>query len=323
MMNKNLPWNDIKVPQNELSVRQIRECEKLQLYWGKDSQGRCLFIFEIEADGLDIFSKNVVPVHGIHIDLRFLKTTGNQSLILTLEKHVDQDLFYSLCETLIQSLHDISEPLIGLSVALSQIKRWKAFMAGGKGKVLSAEEIRGLFSELSFLQQMLEETHSEYLACDSWQGPEALHQDFIFSNTAVEIKSISGRERNTIKISSENQLESCNENLFIKVFRLVNMPESKRAISLNDLIENIENSLNDSEAIELFCNKIAKAGYVKLRAYDVPRFIIADEQTYSVKDDFPRLVRSKLPLDILNVNYEIKLETIKSYMCLKKDIWSK
>tara|TARA_B100000745_G_C19936693_1_gene315611 strand:+ start:52 stop:591 length:540 start_codon:yes stop_codon:yes gene_type:complete len=179
----------------------------------------------------------MVSIHGIKIDYRLLSTTGNQGLILVLEKHVDQDLFYSLCETLIHELSEVSDPLVGLSVALSQIKRWKAFMAGKKGRVLSAEEVRGLFSELKFLQQMLGEMNTELDALEAWQGPETSHQDFIFSDTAVEVKSLSGRERNAVKISSEDQLESLSSSLFLKVFRLVDMPESKASISLNELVK--------------------------------------------------------------------------------------
>lgn len=322
-MSKTLPWHDIKTPKDDLSVRRIRECEILSLYWGKDPQGHCLFIFELEANGLAIFQENRVSVYGINIDLNVLKPTGNQALILTLDKHINQDLFYQLCETLIQALQNVIEPLTGLSITLAQIKRWKLFLAGGRERILSLEEIRGLYSELIFLQQTIAETESEYQACDCWQGPEMSHQDFIFSDTAVEVKSLSGRERNTIKISSEDQLETVNENLFINVFRLLEKSGTEYSVSLNELVKNIENTLTDSEALELFHHKLAKYGYVELRAYDSPEFIVADEHTYKVEKNFPKLIRSELPVGMLKVSYEIKLEAIKSYMCHKQDIWNK
>lgn len=320
-MSKSQPWDDIKTPKEDLSVRQIKESKTLPLYWGKDAHGHCVFIFELNADGAEIFNKNTVSVHGIKIELRVLNTTGNQGLILVLEKHVDQDLFFSLCETLILALADVTDPLTGLSVALSQIKRWKAFMAGKKGRILSAEEVRGLFSELMFMAQMLKESGTELEALDAWQGPETSHQDYIFSDTAVEVKSISGRERSTVKISSEDQLESINNNLFLKVFRLIDMPESKQSLSLNELVAHIAGILKDADAIELFDGKLARAGYVELRAYDKPRFVVADEQTYRVEEGFPRLVRSGLPEGLARVSYEIKLESIRDYMCADKEVW--
>ena len=113
-------------------------------------------------------------------------------------------------------------------------------MAGKKGRVLSAEEVRGLFSELKFLQQMLGEMNNELDVLEAWQGPETSHQDFIFSDTAVEVKSLSGRERNAVKISSEDQLESLNSSLFLKVFRLVDMPESKASISFEISLHSLD-----------------------------------------------------------------------------------
>ncbi|PCJ22648.1 MAG: hypothetical protein COA96_13750 [SAR86 cluster bacterium] len=317
------PWDDIKTPKDDLSVRQIKESKHLPLYWGKDSAGHCVFIVELEGDHAEIFNKHSISVHGIKTDLRLINTTGNQGLVVVLEKHIDQDLFFSLCETLVSALSDVSDSAVGLSVALSQIKRWKAFMAGKKGRVLSAEEIRGLFSELKFFQSMQNEGFSEKEVCDSWQGPEASHQDFIFSNTAVEIKSLSGRERSTVRISSEDQLEGVNDNLFLKIYRLIDMPDSDKALSLNDLVKQMEGNLQEADAIESFSEKLAKAGYVELRAYDTPKFLVAEEKPYCVEAAFPRLIRSELPGGILKVDYEIKLETIERFKCDNQEIWGK
>src|SRR5690625_2216149 len=168
---------------------------------------------------------------------------------------------------------------------------------------------------------MLKESGTELEALDAWQGPETSHQDYIFSDTAVEVKSISGRERSTVKISSEDQLESINNNLFLKVFRLIDMPESKQSLSLNELVAHVAGILKDADAIELFDGKLARAGYVELRAYDKPRFVVADEQTYRVEEGFPRLVRSGLPEGLARVSYEIKLESIRDYMCADKEVW--
>lgn len=321
MMSNVKPWDDIKTPTEDLSVRQIKGSKYLPLYWGKDSIGHCVFIYEMIEDGTEIFQKNQVSINGISIDFRVLRTTGNQGLLLVLEKHVDQDLFYRLCETLVDELSEVSDPLVGLSVALSQIKRWKAFLAGKKGQILSAEELRGLFSELKFLQQLLDQMDNELDAIEAWQGPEASHQDFIFSDTAVEVKSLSGRERNTVKISSEDQLESLSSNLYLRVFRLIDMPESKASFSLNELVKEVEKSLTHAEAIEMFDTKLAKAGYVQMLTYDKPKFVVAEEQTYRVESEFPKIIRSKLNNGIIRVGYEIKLESVQDYLCADKDVW--
>ena len=320
-MSKHTPWDDIKTPQSDLTVRPIKGPRYLTLYWGKDVSGHCIFVLELEGDHAEIYRKNSVSVHGIKTDLKHINTTGNQGLVVTLEKHVDQDLFLSLCETLVLSLEDVADPVVGLSVTLSQIKRWKAFMAGRKAKVLTAEEVRGLFSELLFLQNMLSQGFSENDALESWQGPETSHQDFIYANNAVEIKSLSGKERNTVRISSEDQLEGVNDNLFLRIYRLVDMPESDKSRSLNAMVREMENQIQDSDALEKLSVKLAKAGYVELREYDTPEFIVAEENTYRVSDEFPRLIRSEIPEGIVRVGYEIQLEAVRPFLCAADRVW--
>ena len=314
-MTKKSPWEEIRAPDNDLNVRKVKESSSLPLYWGKDCWGLCVFVVELSGDHSEIYRKNVVSVHGIKTDLRHLNTTNNQALVITLEKHIDQDLFFSLCNTLIDSLIDISDPVLGLSIVLSQIKRWKAFMAGRRVKVLTAEEVRGLFSELLFFKEMIKAGYSEAEIINAWQGPESSHQDYIFSNTAVEIKSLSGRERSLVHISSEDQLEKLNDNLFLKIYRLAEIPKSNNTMSLNDLVKDIEEKLQDSEALEKFSEKLAKAGYIEMREYDTPNFIVADERSYRVIHDFPRLIRSQLPEGVTRVGYNIELENIRPFEC--------
>lgn len=320
-MSNKTPWDDIKTPQSDLTVRPVKGPRHLSLYWGKDVSGHCIFVLELEGDHAEIYRKNAVSVHGIKTDLRHINTTGNQGLVVTLEKHVDQDLFFSLCDTLISALTDIVDPAVGLSVTLSQIKRWKTFMAGRKAKVLTAEEVRGLFSELLFLQSMMSHGFSEKDALEAWQGPETSHQDFIYANTAVEIKSLSGRERNTVRISSEDQLEGVNDNLFLRIYRLIDMPESDKSLSLNAMVRRMEDQIQDADSLEKLSDKLAKAGYVELREYDSPEFIVAEEKTYLVAEKFPRLIRSELPEGVIRAGYEIQLETIQTFMCNTDEVW--
>lgn len=322
-MNKVVPWEKIPKPDKGFSVLRVDKKTGVPIYWGRDVNSQCLLIIELLGDHAAQFNKEIIALHGINTDLRNSGIKENQRLILTLERHVDEDLFLGLCETLIATVGDIFEPSTVLAVSLSHIKRWKAFMAGKKGRMLSAEEVRGLFSELKFLQKMLYEMDNELDALEAWQGPETSHQDFIFSDTAVEVKSLSGRERNTVKISSEDQLESLGSNLFLKVFRLVDMPESKASISLNELVNAVEKILTEAEAIEMFDTKLAKAGYVRMLAYDKPKFIVAEEQTYRVESEFPKIVRSELNTGLTRVGYEIKLESVRDFLCADKDVLGK
>ncbi len=320
-MSRHTPWDEIGKPSTNYTVRRVAGSGAIPVFWGKDVNDQCLLIVELNGDHGVQFRKDCATVHGIGVDLRNGEQTQQQRLVLTLEKQVDRDLFVGLCETLVVSLAPVSDSSVALSVTLTHIKRWKAFLAGRKSRLLSPEEVRGLVAELHCLRALYQLQLTQLEAVDAWCGPEYLHQDFIFGNTAVEVKSLSGRERNTVRISSEDQLEGLSENLFLVVYRFSDMSDSELALSLNDIIRVVEHELGDAKALEQFSKKLAGCGYLPLSDYDLPRFIVSSMQSYRVEGEFPRLIRSLLPEGITKVAYDIKLEAIKPFECAQEQIF--
>ncbi|MCB1972558.1 MAG: PD-(D/E)XK motif protein [Geminicoccaceae bacterium] len=312
-MPESSPWDDIAVPGADFNVRQVPGATAVPCFWGRDTTGACLFIAELQGDHTDQFRKNVVTVHGIDVDLRGGEPR-RQRLVLTLEKQVDRDLFESLCRTLASALEHATDSASSLAMALAHIRRWKTFLSG-RSQHLSAEEVRGIFAELTFLLELMDRLPSSSVAVESWLGPEKSHQDFIFGNTAVEIKSLSGTERSTVRISSEDQLESLNDELFLRIYRLSSLPDATSAQSLNEIVAAVQARLGEAEAVEAFDRKLVAHGYAPLPDYDQPRFVVSDVHSYRVGDGFPRLTRSQLPIGIDRVAYDIRLEAIASYEC--------
>ena len=161
-MNRQTPWNEIREPSADYNVRLVAGVGTIPVYWGKDIDGHCLLLVELAGDHSTQFRRDAVQIQGIRLDLR-QSDEGPQRFILTLEKHVDQDLFSGLCETLIGSLAPITDSATALSVALAHIKRWKAFLAGKKRRLLSPEEIRGLFAELLFIRSLYQGSDSRFV----------------------------------------------------------------------------------------------------------------------------------------------------------------
>ena len=320
-MSRQTPWDEIRTPAADFSVRLAAGSGSLPVYWGKDRDGHCLLIVELEGEHSVQFRRDAVQIQGIRLDLR-QEGARQQRFVLTLEKHVDQDIFAALCESLIGALVSIADPATGLAVALAHLKRWKAFLAGKRTRLLSPEEIRGLFAELLFLRSLYRGGHfSEEYAVESWCGVDGGHQDFIFGNTAVEIKSLSGKERNAVRISSEDQLEGLSDNLFLMIFRCSEMPESDEALSLNDAVRRIEEELTGAVALESFTGKLAGYGYLPLPEYEQLRLQITSAKAYRVTADFPRLVRTHLPDGVTRVSYEIKLEKISPFEVEQEQIF--
>lgn len=315
MSRSAVPWDNIPTPAADFTVVRVAGTIGVPIYWGRDTGAQCLLIVELLGDHAAHFRRDTVALHGIGVDLRNGDTDGTQRLVLTLARHIDSDLFLGLCETLIGSLKDVADSATALSVALAHLKRWKAFLAGRNARLLSPEEVRGLFGELHVLRKLYQHTLTQTAAVDAWCGPDESHQDFIFGNRAIEVKSLSGRERSAVRISSEDQLESLADELFLLTLRLIDRPDSEEALSLNGVVALISGELTDAEAIEQLMSKLADVGYAPLAEYDSPCFVVRDVQGYGVHGAFPCLIRSELPPGIAKVAYDIRLEAIALYRC--------
>lgn len=317
-MSESSPWDEIAVPGTDLNVRQVPGGTAVPCFWGRDTTDACLFIIELQGDHAETFRKNPVVVQGIDVDLR-AGGPGQQRLVLTVEKKVDRDLFEGLCRTLVTALESATNSASSLALALAHIRRWKTFMSGRRQR-LSVEQVRGLFAELTFLLELIEREATS-IAVEAWVGPEKSHQDFIYGNTAVEIKSVSGVERSTVRISSEDQLESLNDELFLRIYRLSSLPDAAGARSLNDIVAAVQALFAEAEEVEAFDRKLLAHGYAPLPHYDQPRFIVSDSQSYRIAEGFPRLTRSQLPTGIDRVAYDVRLETITRYQCDNEEVF--
>ena len=267
------------------------------------------------------FHNEVIQVNGISTDLRIIDTFESQYFVLRLERNVDLDLFHALCSTLIDSTASIKDSSVALSVIFSHLKRWKAFLAGRPLRILTPEQQRGLFCEIKYLQKLLTGILGEKPAVESWVGPDRKQQDFLYYDRAIEIKSLFGNTRNTVQISSEDQLETSRPHLFLCVYHLVEQPSSDQAVSLNGLIREVFDSFTDSEVVELFSEKLVAAGYIDIREYDTPAYRVSKIASYYIKDDFPCIIRSSLPSAILKVSYDLKLPEISKYECELDKVW--
>jgi len=314
-MSDYLPWHDISIPDADYNVRLAPDCGAIPVYWGKDCDGKFLCLVSLAGDFQSQFMQEKLAVKGIHIDLRRDASQNCQNLVLTLERQVDSDLFHTLCKSLVASLRQVSLPEVALSVTLQHLKRWRIFLMGQNARLLSAQEYRGLFAELIFLVRLLEANPVPAHAISAWTGPDGVHQDFIFSGRAVEVKSLSSSDRSSVRISSENQLETIESNLYLVCFSLVESQENAKAMSLNGLVDNIASLLKDKDILGSFETKLADYGYIPLPDYDSPELFVANIQAYLVCDEFPKLVRSGLPAGIVHVNYQIELDKLDPFAC--------
>ncbi len=308
-MTSPLPWSLINPPTHDLNVLLVDGVEAVRAYWARDAQGRRLFVIRLEGDHRRAFVAGRVPVRGLDTDLWDDSDPGCQRLVLALSIDADVELFHVLCVHLASDLGQARTSEQALSTVLQHLRRWKTFFANPSGARLSSEQIRGLIAELWFLEALAGSSWGGLAAVRAWLGPDRVQQDFVFGDRAVEVKSISAADPGTVRISSENQLETVGSRLFLLTIRL---DEDAAGRSLNHIVASTRDALPGA-AVEEFDNKVASAGYQPLPDYDTPTFLVAAPQAYLVGPGFPRLVRSELAAGVCRVSYQLLLEHLSGF----------
>ncbi|MDR1086375.1 MAG: PD-(D/E)XK motif protein [Deltaproteobacteria bacterium] len=312
MNDERNPWLDISRPISGIHVRKHDDHKTGDIFWGKDGDNTKMLIISLDGDQRDIYNKSIIHIKGLKTDLRPYEEAGRQCLVLFLESATNSDIFFDFCCALTSAIKT-TENSYGVVIATFQhIRRWKNFLSGGRS-LLTPQQVRGLIGELLFLRQMIQAGYSVGKSLESWIGPNGGNQDFVVGDTAVEIKTLFGRERGKIRISSEDQLETIQSKLFLKIFRLIEVDKDAASFSLNSLIMDLrlQISLADDEAV--FDMKLNSLSYSPLPFYNFPNFKCPEQLIYLVTDNFPRLVRSTLPAGVFNVLYDISLESIDSF----------
>ena len=151
-------------------------------------------------------------------------------------------------------------------------------------------------------------------ALQGWVGPDASARDFAYGQTFVEVKSKRSSSNSTVRISSENQLNTAlTEKLFLYVIELneavVNQTDS---ISLPEIVGKIAAYLTPLQRVN-FDSKLAKVGYLDEPDYPYDRWSEGANYIYSVVDGFPKIDSYSCAPGVANVEYDIDLNYCARY----------
>jgi hypothetical protein len=116
------------------------------------------------------------------------------------------DVFDALAVDLSRRVEAACTPDEALAALLGQLTRWQKFLAAA-AEGLSPESQRGLWGELHCLQEQLLPKLGTNISVTAWKGPARAHQDFQFSNGAIEVKTTTAKQPQSVRITSERQLD--------------------------------------------------------------------------------------------------------------------
>jgi hypothetical protein len=305
-MKTESPWHGLATPQlGALSARRADPDHPFDFYYAVNADSQLMLVIKLST-----------PVHWNPDlprlkDLRVLWIDTTHELHVVLAKAQDVDLFDLLCKDLITFTSGAQSDADCIELLCTRLLKWQRLLSRGGPRLLDAHEIRGLFAELSFFQQELLPRFGP-AAVQAWKGPSGFPQDFAVDNKVFEIKSHLVGSPQSVRISSPSQLWVDSTNLYLCVYHLAEGSTGEKC--LGALVDELTTALGASaSAADEFEEKLASLGYLDLPEYRSQIFTLVKLDTFTVANDFPRIIPSKLMPGIQEVTYSIQLAALSPF----------
>jgi Putative PD-(D/E)XK family member, (DUF4420) len=279
----------------------------------------------LSDSGLDVFTEVRFPSGDWVLHVNSDEQLGERDLVLTAgltcrtrsssvevvaEPQTERLLFCTLLVDLIGQLDQSGDaPARAL---VRRLTAWQRMLSRGLPTGLSPEARVGLFGELLvLLEVMLPSIGSN--AVRAWVGPSNASQDFVHLSAAVEVKTVSYRDPERCRISSENQLDTTGRAVLFLVHQVLR--PTPKGSTLQELIDELRNDPSVHTDLMWFENSLLEAGWLDTHRsqYTNDRYALIRRRCYSVVEGFPRLVPAVLPAEVSEVSYLVNLATCKPF----------
>jgi hypothetical protein len=230
------------------------------------------------------------------------------------------DVFTALAEDVAPRVASASGAKQAAAELLGRLRHWQQFLTAAR-ETMSIEAQRGLWGELHALRTHLLPALGAAATVRGWKASAAAHQDFQFSGGAVEVKTTAAKQPQSVRITSERQLDDTGVGaLFLHVVvvdeREVPAGGSVPGQSLPALIADIRTQLSaELIALAAFNDRLLDRGWSDAHAsrYEARRWTVRGERTYEVRRGFPRLVEVDLPAGVGDVNFAVSLAACEPF----------
>ncbi|MGR9161911.1 PD-(D/E)XK motif protein [Rhizobium leguminosarum] len=238
--------------------------------------------------------------------VRLVTVSDNRGplLVLSLEDTKRRDLFVKLCADLVEAA--ASDRARALARFLDRLEAWRRFLRD-RQEGLSRSDIIGLIGELLVLERIL---GADPKLLPSWEAPvDGLH-DFHSRGHALEIKTGLGPSP-SINISRLDQLDTIGlRRLDLIHVKLIEAPDGR---TLSDILTSIRGMVPGD--VPQFDNAVLRRGLLPDddTARNGLRVQMRSMDCYSVADDFPRLLRTDLPVAITDATYALDVRALSAF----------
>ena len=247
------------------------------------------------------------------VEIFIVETDISRELNIYLLDNDLKDIFSLFIQNILEDIAESVTENEAVTKTLNVISKWKKLFDKINFNGLSLEQQKGLIGELLFINYLSEHRKSPTTILNAWTGPDFEDKDFVFGATGVEIKLTSSKYPK-IKITNEGQLDAQNLNeLFLILYTVEDVKEN--GFTLNSLIEQTQQKLSANiDELKFFNERLMLLGYFEEdKEHYNKMYSLKKTYSYSVSDEFPKIIKSQLPIGVYNTSYFIELSAVQNF----------
>ena len=205
---------------------------------------------------------------------------------------------------------------------VSRFEHWRLMLERLADTGLPPEARRGLFGELMILRDHLLPALPAADAVSAWTGPTAANQDFQLVGAAIEVKTSSGKEPQTLVIASERELDGQGTGTLMLAHLSLDERRGGNGESLNTAIDGTRALVTDATTSALLDDLLVRAGYLSQQRelYDEPRYSVRKQRFWRVTGDFPRITEADLRVGVGDCHYRISTAGLEPYLMTTEQV---
>ena len=232
-------------------------------------------------------------------------------------------IFEIVAEDLRAELAATSVPTNALEIIYTVLTKWKDFFQADKELLMSVERQQGLYGELLFLEECIEQFGNS--AVLHWVGSDDETHDFYITSDAVEVKTTSTQAPYYAHISSEYQLDDSDVpgKLFLRFFAFRKSQSASER--LPDIVKRIRQRLiSEQNMLHQFNTKVLKYGYLDEAAeLYMTGYFVRDQYYFVVGEGFPRIAKKDTPAGVMDLTYLISVAQCGAFSVEKTAVFTR
>ena len=224
-----------------------------------------------------------------------------------------KDIFSLFIQNILEDIAESVTENEAVTKTLNVISKWKKLFDKINFNGLSIEQQKGLIGELLFINYLLDHRKLSTRILNAWTGPDFEDKDFVFGGIGIEIKLTSSKYPK-IKITNEGQLDTQNlTELFLILYTVEDVKEN--GFTLNSLISQTQLKLSAKiDELKFFNERLMLLGYFdEDNGHYNKMYSLKKTYSYSVSEEFPKIIKSHLPIGVYNTSYFIELSAVENF----------